>query len=754
MARPPWLGSASPAPRVDAASTVFYSQPAGDQNLVRFSVTGLEAPAGRLRVYDESRRLLGTAGVLRRDDALYGELWLPLLGPSRVVSELEAPGVRGPWRTRHRLEPHRKWVIHLLSVVEPRSAFEELNGLPLFRRIAQTALYRSQRIGANPLPSLSGMAHLDHLPLLRAVAKHTDDAQRLGVPVATTAVSEESLRLSSSLVQTLIGSGVRTAYLPGEPEPFQWLEGRDGSQLLVISMPPGATPEALGFRLAADIMAARLEHWLSTSPQFLSPVYDRSVAVVISSGTGLAAESVHRAVSEWNLRYAFPAIVPADSEALIATLETTRGGVIPTVFPRQANSLEIPQPSTIRGWASELRDQDARRSREIVAVLAQLIEPGSEDLAVIASEVSALVDGTVVFNPSPFSRSEFVRLSDGSERVVTDIPGLGYAYFPNSREGEAASWIEHDKGKEIEGRELRARVDPETGALESLIGLSDGIELIRPGSAGLNAVDASRVERISSSQLPGVATRLTVKRWSPGRGTVNTTITAYNRLPWLDIENDAEAVGDSPSRFKFHFDVASPAVSWEVPGGYEEAEAPIGRLDHLRWLRLALPRGAILMRAIDAPSASVDADGTVISHGSRGVNRYRIARESEFDSPDLAWQFGWGTAPMLCSATDHINGGRLPTFGAVFDVGRVGVAVLGILPARDGVVVYLQELLGVRRHVTIRPGLVGFGTAQPVDLLERPIGEPLIPQNGSVAVPVAGHGVTAVRLSELELNRS
>ncbi|MDH3478546.1 MAG: hypothetical protein OEO20_09600, partial [Gemmatimonadota bacterium] len=99
VTRPSSLGARVDALTVTAESTPFYRQPDGQTSLVRFLATGIDAPAGRLRVYDRSRRLLGTAGVLPSNDGLFGELWLGVENQSLLVSELEAPGIRGIHRT-------------------------------------------------------------------------------------------------------------------------------------------------------------------------------------------------------------------------------------------------------------------------------------------------------------------------------------------------------------------------------------------------------------------------------------------------------------------------------------------------------------------------------------------------------------------------------------------------------------------------------------------------------------------------------
>ncbi len=111
---------------------------------------------------------------------------------------------------------------------------------------------------------------------------------------------------------------------------------------------------------------------------------------------------------------------------------------------------------------------------------------------------------------------------------------------------------------------------------------------------------------------------------------------------------------------------------------------------------------------------------------------------------------------MLTAHVEPGNAGELPTFGAVLDVERVGVVVLGIAKSAspDAAVLYMQELHGIQRDVAVRAGLVRFRWAQQVDLLGREIGSPLEPQNGTVVVPVSGRGVVALQLHGLELNRA
>jgi hypothetical protein len=70
----------------------------------------------------------------------------------------------------------------------------------------------------------------------------------------------------------------------------------------------------------------------------------------------------------------------------------------------------------------------------------------------------------------------------------------------------------------------------------------------------------------------------------------------------------------------------------------------------------------------------------------------------------------------------------------------------------NGILIYLQELLGVDREVSVAAGLIQFRNAQVVDYLGRDAGDSLQPTDGKVMVPVRGHGVIALRLSGVELN--
>src|SRR5256885_16646397 len=69
----PAVGGGRAPPTVVATPTALYQQPEGRRNLVRITVTGLDAPAGRARVTDRRGALVGSAGLLPAGPGLPGE---------------------------------------------------------------------------------------------------------------------------------------------------------------------------------------------------------------------------------------------------------------------------------------------------------------------------------------------------------------------------------------------------------------------------------------------------------------------------------------------------------------------------------------------------------------------------------------------------------------------------------------------------------------------------------------------------------
>lgn len=285
-----------------------------------------------------------------------------------------------------------------------------------------------------------------------------------------------------------------------------------------------------------------------------------------------------------------------------------------------------------------------------------------------------------------------------------------------------------------------------------MVSAADGREWVRAGSDGLNAVPGAIVEGISRESIPGVGARLAMRRWSPARGELRTTVTLYDALPWIDIANDAAAVGRSAMEYQFAFDLPEARVMWEVPAGHEESPAPVHNVAHLRWLAVSSQQGAALIRGFDAPYVSVMRDGTVLAHGPRGRARYRISVTGDSVDPILAARFGWGAEPLLAVRVARQPSGRLPRHGPLIVVDQPGMAIIGIKSADDGngVIVYVQELLGTSRFVTLGSGILTFEAGRRVDFLERDL-ETVSSVPGGVAFDISAWGVVCVRLLDVEL---
>lgn len=755
IARPAWLRAREEGLRVNASPTVFFSHPDGAKSLVRFEVTGVDAMAGRLRVFDRSRRLLGTAGVLRSGDTLLGELWMEFSGAVRVVSELEAPGLRGPFRTNHRLEPQPRWTIHLLTVADPIKVVDSLQGLRPIHRAVQTAVHRSSTVTVNPLPMSADISSLEHVPFLRLAERALIAEREYAIPMGPAAYAPQGVHLPRTVAMSLAGAGVRVlAIVRDVDQPFEWWDTPGGSRVLVVSVPAGSTPGVLGFELSQTEMTNRVEHWLSSTALRFAPDGRFGTAVIVNPNADQGLSNALAAVSDWNSRFAYPRIVATTDDALFREMETRAPSTAVTV-PTAINQPQLPRQARFTQIAEARVDQVEQRTGNLIAVLAGAVDPGATTLGEIAPYLSTDVPGTMVFNPSPFSHSDLAGTGGGGQRFASNVPGLGYAFFPDeTATGEAwGRWETMAASNSAEGRAFRVTIAADTGAISSLKRLSDGKEWVRPQSAGLNALPESRLENVTALRLPGVATKVVLERSSRGLGDVKTTIVLFDGQPWLNITNETEVIRSAEIQYRFDLAIQEPRLSWEIPAGVNEGSPPVSLLEHLRWIRLDDRDGTILFRGHDAPLASIDERGTLMSYAPSGVSRYRLAPMSRYAGEEVPWMFGWDAEGMATARVEPNGTNLLPRFGSMLTVEEVGVCVLGIQPAANGygAIAYLQEILGVSRNVSVGPGILEFRTVEAVDYLERYKEDIPVRRSGTADVPMPANGIVAVRLAGLEL---
>jgi len=762
-------GSADPFRRtlqVEAEPTVFYANPDGRRNLVRFYAGGVDAPAGRLRVFDARNRLIGTAGLLRRGERLYGELWLALDGVTRVRSELEAPGVRGVFRTSHGIAPPARWALRWIVFGDPRQLERDLHRLDPFSRAATGALLLASKTRARPFEAAASARFVDHFDWLRSPLESMQAAQSIGIDVGSVAAFDRVERIPWTAITVLAAAGVSAAMVPWSDAPTteRW-SGPDGASLRLLRRAPGSDARSLGLSGDGDMMQA-IERWLTTTPELLgstdhdSTSGEREALIVDVAPCDDLGRALMR-VSEWNRRFAYPRIqVGSESDSTLSvprpSSSTRAERPVPVVseVPEAVDLLELADERE-RTWMAH-----AALSSGIAAALLPggLVRPpdtvADVDAALnaIGAEIQSPFSGIVVWNPTPHRRTDVIESPDGTQRYVTDVPAHGYAFLVDTVETAATPEPERAALVPLEGDGIRALVDEQSGAIRSLVDDHDS-EWVSTTSDGLNAVPGSRLERIERLPAPPNVVRLRLYRWSPEFGNVITVLTTHRRLPWIDVENSAAPLGTRRIDYYFGFDVPDPLVRWELPVGWDEATAPIGPAPHLRWIALHGSGRTAWLACTHTGYATVDADGLVVSHAPRRSVRYRLGAARYTLTPADMSRLGWSVVPLRSQRAPARPDGRLPRDGTIIEHSDPEVAVLGTAPASDGdgIIVYLQNLSLQDQYVGVSAGLVGFQTATAVDLLERPLADGVSQFSDGFVAHLRSRGIAAVRLGSTYL---
>jgi hypothetical protein len=700
---------ATTSPRVSANPTVFFAPPDGRNALVRFVVEGVDAPAGRLRVFDRSGRQVGTAGVIRRGDQLYGELWLPLDRATEIVSQLEAPGLRGPLRTSHRLTPARRWTLYWVTA---------------------TNLLKGQVVPPEFLD------HAEFLRLAENIPPEFDpfllDADGLLNRVATAPLM-------------LAGSGIHWAGVQDAASPLARVESRDGSFVIAVLLAVARTSGDLGLAAGRNEMARQVEQWLEgPGAQLADDAH--AVALMVGPDAGEAGATAER-LADWNARFAFPRIITGRPQELLGIIQSRA-----SLAARRAGGN---QGAAEARWQPLEHDSSARAARMFDPLLTRL-SASATGLAALAAQFAFRVPGTLVVNPTPFTATSVAVMPDGTERVITDVPSLGYVCVPypgyadrppRENDGRWVAVPGSDNDLTLDGRDFELRIDLESGAIRSLVTRANGRQWAR--RAGLNTAGGFRLDTLQKFRNNGVGTRIVVGRRS-GEVTLKSSITTYDGLPWVDITNE-QNVPTEPVTYGFGVNLESPTVSWEVPAGFDDRAGPVDRLVYLRWLKLMTGSDSVLFRGLDAPVASITADSEIVSVAPRRA-RYRMGFASGFSSPSDPWAFGWGCEPLLALPVPGTGQATLPSFGSLLVTDQPGVCIIELRADGEGnIVIYLQELIGVGRDIIVGPGVLTFRTARRVDFARVDRGElPILPSGGTTA-PVQAFGITAVRLGGVEL---
>lgn len=700
------------AVRVEATPTLFHGHPDGATTLVRFDASGVDAPAGRLRVHDvRTGRQLGTAGMIRRGEHLTGELWLPLTIPIRVRSELETPARRGAIRTVHHLTPTRRWTVYWITLAAPEGLLDAYADIPPLLRGAEASRLVPAGIRVNPWHHLPPDG--DHLDLVRLTIPAATASRVTGVPLARVALVDGEV--GPRLARALDGAGVTVR-----------LHRRD-----VVD------PTAFDLGLGRAQAAPRIEAWLRTRDADATD--PRPIAVAIGTDPAFAVAATV-GIDDWNGAFAYPRIVLGDGDEAVRVLGGVGGVGEEGEVGEEAGAAGAAATAGIGMPTTEVADA--------FGVLARTVAPEQPTPAGVAARFAFPIGGTLVFNPSPFGRSDVVTTPNGDLRVVTDVPGLGYAFVPDAAPAEIAPGEDPTR---VETETFQVAIERSGGAIATLVHRPTGRDLARPGDV-LDGLRDGVLSGVGTERIAGLGARLTVRR-AMAQHVVRSTITAYDGLPWVDI---ATEVVDGPAgtivERRFAFAHPTEHVTWEVPGGTEDAAVPQRSIHSLRWTALRGSVGTLLFGTAHRAAVDVDGEGT-LSIRTALATRFRIGLHVGHMLPDDPWRFGFGMLPLMPERASGRGTIALPSFGRLLDIADPAVAVLAVRPAEDGtgIMVFLQELGGPSRDVVLGSDVLSFDTGILTDLAERDVREASPAPGGGLVVPIAASGWAAVRLLGVRL---
>jgi len=443
--------------------------------------------------------------------------------------------------------------------------------------------------------------------------------------------------------------------------------------------------------------------------------------------------------------------------------------------------------------------------------------------------------GRLVFNASSWPRSDLLRLPDGAGRrlvsdgrewpavdlpdgsalvVARDIPALGYLALAE-RAGSPNPPKDDGTALEAQAGRFHVVLDPGTGAIRSLTG-GEGRERVKPGAwSGLNELvyvtggarsglwtdgarehlavaptlraATARLDSVRRERLPGIGARLVVARKLDGFPAITSSVTLYDELPWIDIENRISKTATLEKEalyVAFPFAFTKPTVEVEVPLGRmtveqdQQAGSCRDWYCHAHWVWLHEGTEGLLWSGPDTPLFTLNdivrgqwrrqiaPDGTLLAYamnnywhtnyaarqGGEFVCRFRISLLPPPPNADAAEPVrrGWAACDPLYLSAPYTNPGVGP-LGAkdsALSIADAGVLVVGAKPADDGegAVVKLLDVTGVGRSVAVWPAAYDFREARRTNLVEM---------NGA-AIPVApdrratldlpARGVAAARL--------
>src|SRR6266550_3917429 len=426
-------------PVIEARPTALFQQPEGRKNLVRITVSGLNAPAARARVTDRHGALVGTAGLLpaSQGPALSGEVWVPLSEPADFQFDVEVGRDRAA-RRRLRLTPAKRWTVYWLSSIHTDVGYTDLQERALeihrknldaalawtlthrdFHFTAECALQvlsflenRSPEAGDALVQAIQGgrigwqalfanmlTGILDHDTYARLVWPAGKLARERGLTFLSAQITDvPGQPLTFPLL--LAASGVK--YLASGPNPeraapllpagpatdgtaypqlYYW-EGPDGSRVLHWRAHHYGDGTRFGFDIGPDEMGHRLSDWFLNQPAFLAQNWPYDAALLYGADwhdNALMKEAMVANVQEFGRRFTWPRIIPGRTEDFFRDVERRYGTKIPVRRGDTGLYWEDGAASTAAQLAAFRSAQLVARAAEIVALWDDRIEPRDDD---------------------------------------------------------------------------------------------------------------------------------------------------------------------------------------------------------------------------------------------------------------------------------------------------------------------------------------------------------------------------------------
>lgn len=440
--------------------------------------------------------------------------------------------------------------------------------------------------------------------------------------------------------------------------------------------------------------------------------------------------------------------------------------------------------------------------------------------------------GRLAFNAAGWARSDVVRIPQGAGEalsfdgvelpavdepdgsalaVVPLVPALGYLALRRAPR-DARPPVDEGEALEAEAGGLKVRLDPATGAIASLTG-SDGRERVQPGTwSGLNqllyvrggertalwtsadraglatppALDVAQAAAVSirRERLTGIGVRLRATRRLAGLDTLESTVTLYDALPWVDVENrftKLETLNKEAVYAAFPFALTQPVAQLEVPLGrmtVERDQQPGSCRDwycHTHWVWLTDALGGVLWSGPDTPLVTfndivrgawrpkLEPDGTLFAwvlhnywpsnfpprQGGAFRHRFRLSLLGAGDAAEPARR-GWAACDPLWISEPYESG----TPGPLLEKDRAlffadpGVMLVAAKPADDGegAVLRFLDVAGTARLVSLWPAAYRYTQARRTNLVEMNEDPLPVASDGRTSVAVPAWGLAALRL--------